>query len=444
MFSKISVLVPTRKRLHYLARMLESFDATVTDSTAAEIVFRCDSDDVETIECLRRRPSKLIIAPRHEGYKSLPGFFNDMAAVATGDLLMCCNDDVVFQTPGWPGLLLTEARKYPDGIFNFGVNVGLNDDFFPFSIVSRQMVRTLGFINDERLLFSDVFLLDVAKHFNRAIRVKSVTIFHDWAGHGADETRRDANRHEFEVVFKDASGDWTDEYRRKHDQVVAEAVGKIERAGLLASAQAAIQRFEAYVPPQERHNTLWPPTATLTGWMTREDSPHGIHYARSEATQVIDAIYRHGINRGQAVVTWFGNGLSNVLWAQVFPEVISVRGRSSPQPPIEEDGHCILSGDLGDTRFLYSIVDRFRQLRALIIDDRRYASAMASYYLLGQHLERPAIVVFTPTSLSWDDQSGARRFVDDLRSGVVDNRRHVITDVVPEAGGPGMSYELLE
>jgi hypothetical protein len=27
---------------------------------------------------------------------------------------------------------------------------------------------------------------------------------------------------------------------------------------------------------------------------------------------------------------------------------------------------------------------------------------------------------------------------------VVDNRRHIITDVVPEAGGPGMSYELLE
>jgi len=188
-----------------------------------------------------------------------------MAAVATGDLLMCCNDDVVFQTRGWPGLLLAEARKYPDGIFNFGVNVGLNDDFFPFSIVSRQLVRTLGFINDERLLFSDVFLLDVAKHFNRAIRVKSVTIFHDWAGHGADETRRDANRHEFEVVFKDASGDWTDEYRRKHDQVVAEAVAKIERAGVLALAQAAIQRFEAYVPPEERHNTLWPPTGSHLG-----------------------------------------------------------------------------------------------------------------------------------------------------------------------------------
>ena len=443
MYSKVSVLVPTRKRLHYLTRMLESYDATVTDPASAEIVFRCDSDDPDSIECLRQRASKLIIAPRRDGYKSLPAFFNDMAALATGDLLMCCNDDVVFQTPGWPRLLLDEARKYPDGIFNFGVNVGLNDDFFPFSIVSRQLVQTLGFINDERLLFSDLFLLDVAKHFDRAIRVKTVTIVHDWAGHGADETRRDANRHEFEMVFKDASGDWTDEYRRKHDQVVAEAVEKIERSALVTT-QMALRRFEIYSPPLERQNSAWPPNVAVAGWATNGGSPHGVHYARSEVAQVIDAIYRHGINRGQAVVTSFGNGLSNLLWSQVFPDLISVRGGSSSQLPIESKGHCILSGDLGDTRFLYSIVDRLRQFRALVIDETRYASAMASYFLIGQHLQPPAIVVFTPTSASRDHESGMRKFVDDLRSGAVDNRRHIITAVRSEAGGPGMSYELLE
>jgi hypothetical protein len=440
--SLISVLVPTRKRLDYLGRMLESYDATVADSTSAEIVFRCDSDDLDSIEYLRRRPSKLIIAPRLEGYKSLPAFFNDMAAVASGDVLMCCNDDVVFQTPDWPRLLLAEAQKYPDGIFNFGVNVGLNDDKFPFSIVSRKLVRMLGFINDERLLFSDVFLLDVARHFDRAIRVETVTILHDWAGHGSDETRRDANQHEFAMVFKDASGDWTDEYRRKHDQAVAEAVEKIERSG--SAAQIVLQRFEAYAPSNCHAHAIWPPSSSVTGWTARQDNAHGVHYARTEAAQVIEVIYRHGVHRGQAVVTSFQNGLSNLLWSQIFPDLISIRGCISPQPTIESNGHCILSGDLGNTRFLYSIVERLRQFRALVIDDRRYATAMSTYFLLGQHLQRPAIVVFTPTSLSWDEESGVRRFVDDLRSGAVDNRRHIITDVVAEAGGPGMSYELFD
>lgn len=443
MSSMVSVLVPTRKRLDYLGRMLETYDATVTDSTSAEIVFRCDSDDIDSIEYLRRRPSKLIIAPRLEGYKSLPAFFNDMAAVASGDVLMCCNDDVVFQTPDWPHLLLAEARKYPDGIFNFGVNVGLNDDKFPFSIVSRKMVRMMGFINDERLLFSDVFLLDVARHFDRAIRVENVTIFHDWAGHGNDETRRDANQHEFAMVFKDASGDWTDEYRRKHDQAVAEAVEKIERSGLVAS-QIALQRFEAYAPTNHRPPAIWPPSCRMTGWTAKDNSSQGVHYARSEAAQMIDVIYRHGVNRGQAVVTSFENGLSNLLWSQIFTALVSIRGCSSSQPAIEAASHCILSGDLGNTRFLYSIVERLRNFHALIIDDRRYATAMATYFLIGQHLRRPAMVIFTPTSLSWDDDSGVRRLVDDLRSGAVDNRRHIITDVAPEAGGPGMSYELLE
>jgi len=182
----------------------------------------------------------------------------------------------------------------------------------------------------------------------------------------------------------------------------------------------------------------------MTGWTAKDNSSQGVHYARSEAAQMIDVIYRYGVNRGQAVVTSFENGLSNLLWSQIFTALVSIRGCSSSQPAIEAASHCILSGDLGNTRFLYSIVERLRNFHALIIDDRRYATAMATYFLIGQHLRRPAMVIFTPTSLSWDDDSGVRRLVDDLRSGAVDNRRHIITDVAPEAGGPGMSYELLE
>jgi hypothetical protein len=68
---------------------------------------------------------------------------------------------------------------------------------------------------------------------------------------------------------------------------------------------------------------------------------------------------------------------------------------------------------------------------------------MSVYYLLGREIKRPGIIVFTPTAAECPQGAGARRLVDDLRSGAADNRRHVISDVAPEAGGPGMSYELL-
>ena len=226
-YKKNSVLVPTRKRLNFLSKMLESFEATVSDPEQAEIIFRCDRDDRETIEYLCHTPHKIIVGPRQEGYKNLPAFFNEMASIAKGDLLMCCNDDVLFMTPNWPALILDEAAKYPDGIFNLGVNVGINDDLFPFSIVSRKLVNILGFINDERLLCSDIFLRDVARHFNRTIRIDSVTVLHDWAGRVADETRADAGKHAATIV-----GDWS-EYGKLHELAVNESINKIIAAHVI-------------------------------------------------------------------------------------------------------------------------------------------------------------------------------------------------------------------
>jgi hypothetical protein len=439
MGATVSVLVPTRKRLGFLGKMLRSFEATIGDAGSAELVFRCDADDAETIEFLRQRPYPFIVGPRVEGYKSLPGFYNEMAAVARGDLLMCCNDDVEFRTPGWPALLAKAAAQYPDGIFNFGVNVGLNDDKFPFSIVSRRLVQALGFINDERLLFSDVFLLDVARHFGRAIRLETVTIFHDWAGHASDETRRDANRHEFDMVFKDASGEWTDRYRELHDRAVAEAVAKIGRTRSGRSG-AMLEAVDRYAPSRHRTTADWPPRVRCAAW-NAPGQADGMPYARSEAAQLIDVVQQEGVNLGQAVVTAFGNGLPSWLWSRMFGEVISLR-----QGPAGEErmaGHTLMSGDPGDTRFLYAVLERLTDLHALIIDDPRYASAMSAYFLLGQRLKRPGIVVFTPAASDQSPGTGAARLVSDLRSGAVDNRRHAIADVAWEPGSRGLCYELL-
>jgi hypothetical protein len=425
-YRKVSVLVPTRNRLGSLARMLRSFDETVGASDEAEVILRCDGDDIDSIAFLRGRPHRFIVGPREEGYRSLPRFFNEMARLATGDLLMCGNDDVEFRTPGWPRMLLDAANRYPDGIFNLGVRVGLNDDKFPFSVVSRKLVDALGFINDERLLFSDVFLLDVAAAFDRAIRLESVTVFHDWAGHDCDETRRDANRHEFALAFKDATGAWSDEYLAKHRAAVAEAVHRIRRSGLV-SAVSVIEAFEVRVP-----DAVW----------STNGQGSAIHYARTEVAQIIDVILRHEVNAGQAVVSTIGNGLPTLLWLQLFADVVTLEPREGPLAVSASGAHTVISGAAGSPRFLHEVVRHLRHLRAVIIDEPYYATASAVYHLIGGRLERPGIIVFLPMAEGRAGVAGVRRFVDDLRSGAVDNRRHLIADVSPEIGGPGMSYEL--
>jgi hypothetical protein len=436
-FGKVSVLVPTRRRTRFLTKMLRSFAATAVRPDEAELVLRCDNDDPESIECLRQTPHTFIVGPRREGYKSLPAFYNELAAISSGDVLMCCNDDVEFRTPGWPRLLLDEANTYPDGIFNIGVDVGLNDDKFPFSVVSRRMVDMMGCLNDPRLLFSDIFLLDVAKAFGRAVRLDTVTVFHDWAGHGADETRRDANRHEFDIVFKDAQGNWTDAYAERHRSVVAEAVAKVRRSGSMV-AELAVTTLERYRPPTPvSDHAGWPPSVRCDGWNT--ETCHSIHYSKAEVTEVIRAICRHGIDAGEVLVTSLGNGLSSLLWGSIFDRVVAI----SASGATSTGKYIVLPGSTGDTMFLSSVAARLTALRAIVLDDTRYASIISPYFLMRKIVQRPGIVVFTHTGAGQSEQIGARRFVSDLRRGLLDNRCHEIVDVESDPKGPGMSYELL-
>lgn len=231
-YRRVSLLVPTRNRPEYLRAFIDSYLATTSGGDDSELVFRIDFDDPRSLQILAAYDFPVIVGPRRLGYRSLPTFYNEMARLASGDILMCCNDDVIIETRGWPQLIIEAANRYPDGIFNIGVSTIRGEENYIFSCVSRKLVDRLGFINDERLLYSDIFLMDVAKHFNRLSKLWTVKFRHNWAGEnptGMDDTRVDAQRVEFEMVLADATGAWTDEYRCLHKSIVAEAVARIDR-----------------------------------------------------------------------------------------------------------------------------------------------------------------------------------------------------------------------
>lgn len=216
MFELISVLVPTRKRPARLRRLLDSWAATVGQSNLAELVFRIDTDDAESAAVLEGTSHRVLAGPRLDGYRSLPLFFEELRAVAQGDLLMCGNDDIVFKTPGWPALVLSEATKYPDGVFDLGVKT-FNEGHFPFSIVSRRAADAMGALQDPRIYWGDVYLRDVMQVFGRAILMPAVEVDHEWAGRAPDETFLAAGQSERRGHA----------YWQLHRQCVAEAVAKL-------------------------------------------------------------------------------------------------------------------------------------------------------------------------------------------------------------------------
>lgn len=421
--------------------MLDSYHASITDPATSEFVFRCDNDDIESIHQLMSYQWPIVVGPRREGYKSLPSFYNEMVRIATGDLLICGNDDMLFETKDWPRLIIEEANKYPDGIFNIGVNTGLNDDKFPFSIVSRQFVEKLGKINDERLLFSDIFLLDVAKHFDRAIVLRSVTFHHDWAGHGADETRLEANKHEFCMVFANAKGDWTEHYQQLHNQVVAEAIVKLDSDGERRVA-SVIADFEQYTPTKSYDGKLWPPQARPLEW----GQPAGnssVHYGRRETAALMKRILAAGIGRDQVVLSSLANGLPSILWGHLFQKVTTIASQSNSGEILSDGQHTIAFGSLGDTRFLYKVIEKVSTPNLLVLDELRYANLISPYYLFRRALARPGMVVFLNTKHRSDNaNTHVRRFLGDLRSGYLDGICHDIRDIA-EDDGVGISYELV-
>lgn len=213
---KVSVLIPTRHRVERLRTLLESYDAT-TDGEDCELVFRVDEDDVETRTFLLDYDHVIVVGPRHQGYGSMPLFFNEAARRARGDLLMCGNDDMIFRTFDWPNTLAEAAESFRDGIFNLGV-MTLNEMHFPFSTVSRRAVERLGFIWDPRIFWGDIYLRDVMAFFGRALLVPSVTIDHDWAGFRPDkvfnETRESKSQVEGDAAY------WSGPHRLAVDEAI--------------------------------------------------------------------------------------------------------------------------------------------------------------------------------------------------------------------------------
>lgn len=219
MFTKVSILVPTRGRIGRLRTLISSFDVTTGNLPNAELVFRVDDDDQATLDFLLAWGGhKVVVGPRLEGYRSMPSFFNELALESSGDVLMCGNDDMVFETLGWPALLLAKANEYPDGLFNIGVSV-FNEDHYPWCIVGRKIVDVLGFLWDPTIFWGDIYLRDVMGTLGRTVKFPDVKITHDWAGYTPDQTFNESN--------KNVGADY---WIETHKTAVAAAVAKLRGA----------------------------------------------------------------------------------------------------------------------------------------------------------------------------------------------------------------------
>jgi len=212
---RVSILAPCRGRPELVKRMADSARATAGDPGGIEIVLRVDVDDEVMLHWMRAEVwhEPAVIGPHRSGYASLPSFINEAARLATADLLIVVNDDAEFLTQKWDDKIVAAALRFPDGLFNFGIETA-NADNFIFPCVSRTLIDALGCVYDERLIYPDIWLRDVLMPFGRAVRLRDVAVAHHWQGQTPDQAQAATTVH-------------TMEYARLYAQCVEEGRAKV-------------------------------------------------------------------------------------------------------------------------------------------------------------------------------------------------------------------------
>lgn len=231
MYTKVSVLVPTRGRPDHLRTLLASYAQTLagSDGETSEVVFRVDDDDIATRDLLAGHPHRVLVGPRLNGYASMATFYNDCYAAAAGDVLLCGNDDMIFKTPGWAPRVLEAANRYPDGLFDFGVTT-YNETHYPFSIIAKKAADRLGWFWDPDIFWGDIYLRDVMAAFGRSEMLPTVEIVHNWQG---DEHSQN------QIYVRDPTY-WTGTHARAVERAVAVLADLKERKPLVESPGTAV------------------------------------------------------------------------------------------------------------------------------------------------------------------------------------------------------------
>jgi hypothetical protein len=194
----ISVLIPSRGRPDWFARMYTTLCNTATYPRQVEVIARLDDDDSTKVDYPWETAVHLKYAVGERCL--LSEAWNDCLPWASGEIFMHCGDDLTFDTPGWDVMVRQAFAETPDKIlFAYGNDLGPHGETFgTHGFVHRRWVETVGYFLPP--LFSsdwnDVWLNEVAKMIGRHKLLPFVTEHHHYTFGKAERDQTHADREE--------------------------------------------------------------------------------------------------------------------------------------------------------------------------------------------------------------------------------------------------------
>ncbi|MFH1814750.1 MAG: glycosyltransferase family A protein [Pseudomonadota bacterium] len=164
----ISLLLPTRGRPDYVARLFDSIAANTYCLSQVEVVLYVDEDDTGSYGL----DSKNFRVVRIVGPALTMGGYNSTCLKnAQGDVLILANDDMVIRTPGWDDRIRAMHAEFKDQIYlGYANDLFKKSRFCTFPIMSRRTCELLvdPYPTAYRRAFIDVHLFDIFKRLQHA------------------------------------------------------------------------------------------------------------------------------------------------------------------------------------------------------------------------------------------------------------------------------------
>lgn len=188
----ISLLVPSRARPKEFKRMVESAWNNATYPGRIEVVAYLDLSDVHTTEYPYDDRILYLTGERI----LLSQMWNECYALASGDIVMHCGDDIVFETPSWDQIVRREFAKSEDKILLVhGDDRSPNTDLLAtHGFLHRRWVEAVGYFLPPYFSsdWNDVWLTEVADMIGRRVKVPIVTehMHYSFGKRPNDETDR--------------------------------------------------------------------------------------------------------------------------------------------------------------------------------------------------------------------------------------------------------------
>lgn len=152
---KISVVIPTRGRPEQLWQAVTSLVEAARDPARIDVLIGVDDDDAATVRAFAvgyeftdwstticGAPTRFIAAPRPD---TLGAVTNNLAAKATGDIIMAFPDDFKI-SQGWDEALIHASNWAGDSPAAFYPNDPTHPDFPSIFAVNRAWLETVGFL----------------------------------------------------------------------------------------------------------------------------------------------------------------------------------------------------------------------------------------------------------------------------------------------------------